>query len=222
VIGPFLVAAAAAAAAPPVRLRPPAAGGAEIRRRARDILSRPEFQAKPKSLYQRVLDFVADRTGRVLELLLGGGRSSAVGWIIVVAVLVAVGFLVVRLVRNRMAAGPSSRPDDPVVTEPRRPAADWRAAALAHEQRGEWRLALRCRYRALIADLAGRGVVEEIPGRTAGEYRDEVRLSSPEAAEPFGTATRLFERAWYGNVPTDSDQAGELRHLADAILERAR
>ena len=52
-----------------------------------------------------------------------------------------------------------------------RTAAQWRAEAAAHDAAGRWREALRCRYRALVAELAGRGLVEEIPGRTSGEYR---------------------------------------------------
>lgn len=204
----------------PDRLRPPDATGAEIRRRAREILSRPEFQPKPKTLYQRVVDFLSERLDRVLRLLLGGGRSAIIGWIIIVAVLALVGYLVVRLTRNRLAVAPARPPEPAVETEPRRRAVDWKNEAAAHEQRGEWRLALRCRYRALVADLAGRGVVEEIPGRTAGEYRAEVWGNAPAAVEPFTRATRLFERAWYGNLPTDATQSTELRELSAAVLER--
>lgn len=203
----------------PDRLRPPDATGAEIRRRAREILSRPEFQPKPKTLYQRAVDFLSDRLDRVLRLLLGGGRTAILGWIIIVAVLALVAFLIIRLARNRITTGATGPPEAPVETERRR-AVDWRNEASAHEQRGEWRLALRCRYRALVADLAGRGVVEEIPGRTTGEYRAEVWSSAPAAVEPFTRATRLFERAWYGNLPADESQSAELRDLSSAVLER--
>src|SRR4029450_4451834 len=60
------------------------------------------------------------------------------------------------------------------------------------------RAALRSRYRALAPDLASRGLVEEVPGRTAGEYRRQVGRALPEAATDFAGATELFEVAWYG------------------------
>jgi hypothetical protein len=102
-----------------------------------------------------------------------------------------------------------------------RPAAAWRIEAEAHERNGEWRQALRCRYRALVADLARRGVLEEIPGRTAGEYRAELSGALPSAAPPFAGATELFERAWYGHGPTGATDTDRFRDLADRVLESA-
>ena len=103
-----------------------------------------------------------------------------------------------------------------------RPAAAWRAEAEDHERAGEWRHALRCRYRALVADLAGRGVLDEIPGRTAGEYRSELAVAVPAAGPPFAGATELFERAWYGGRPTGAGDADRFRHLEAEVLEAAR
>jgi hypothetical protein len=50
--------------------------------------------------------------------------------------------------------------------------------------------------------LAARGLVEEVPGRTAGEYRREVGRAVPAAAADFAGATELFEVAWYGRSDT--------------------
>jgi hypothetical protein len=103
----------------------------------------------------------------------------------------------------------------------RRSAAEWRAEADAQERAGAWREAVRSRYRALVADLASRGVVEEVPGRTAGEYRREVGRALPGAAGDFAGATELFEVAWYGHADTGAQQAAHLRDLTDRVLQRA-
>jgi uncharacterized protein DUF4129 len=80
--------------------------------------------------------------------------------------------------------------------------------------------AVRSRYRALVADLAARGLVEEVPGRTAGEYRRQVGRALPEAATDFAGATELFEVAWYGRSSTGAGDAAHLRDLADRVLRR--
>jgi hypothetical protein len=117
--------------------------------------------------------------------------------------------------RRRPDAAAGSGTD--VVVDDRRPATAWAAEAARLEAEGRWRDALRCRYRALVAGLAGAGVVEEIPGRTAGEYRLLVRQSRPAVDEPFGGATDQFERAWYGEADTGPDDTAAIRALADRV-----
>lgn len=191
---------------------------ADVRRVADEVLSRREFRPPARSIQQRILDWVLEQISRAVETLVGGGRGSLIAWAILVAALLATAFLVVRLARGVRR---DARLTDGGVLEPRRPAADWRAEAAAHEGRGEWKAALRCRYRALVADLAARGLVDEVPGRTAGEYRREVRRSLPDAAGEFGTATDLFERAWYGDRPTGVAENSRFKALADDVLTRA-
>src|SRR5207244_8332949 len=99
-----------------------------------------------------------------------------------------------------------------------RPPGDWEAGAAGHEAAGRWRDAVRCRYRALVADLARRGVVDEVPGRTSGEYRAEVTASLPAAAADFTGATDLFERAWYGAADAGPDDDERFKRLAERVL----
>ncbi|MBV8159357.1 MAG: DUF4129 domain-containing protein [Acidimicrobiia bacterium] len=130
---------------------------------------------------------------------------------------------VVVFVAWRLASGVTRDAGGPVVVSGSRarPGTEWRTEAEAHERAGEWRQAVRCRYRALVADLAGRGVLHEIPGRTAGEYRAELGDNLPVAAPPFTGATELFEGAWYGRRGTAAEDAARFRELADRVLEAA-
>ena len=190
----------------PRTLPPPAASGSSIRGAARQILSRPEFQRPPKPWPQRVLDWVGRLFNRVADV---SGPGSIVGVIVVVVVLALVVLLLVRFGRT-VQRDPSSGVR--IAGDVGRPAVDWRGEAAAHEAAGRWRDALRCRYRALVADLAARGLVDEIPGRTSGEYRAEV-----ESAE-FGEATDLFERAWYGAADAGPNESERFAGLADRVL----
>jgi hypothetical protein len=90
------------------------------------------------------------------------------------------------------------------------------------EAAGRWREAIVVRYRDLVGGLVDARVLEPIPGRTSGEYRDEVADSVPTVADPFDDATELFERAWYGNLPTGLDESRRFRRAADTVLEAAR
>ena len=196
----------------PQPTRPPG----QVSRTIDRVLARPEYQHPGPSLLERVQNAVVDWIARVLSGVVGAG----VGAWIVLAVILALVVLVVW----RLAGGVTRDPGQGVTVSARRlrPAADWRAEAEAHERAGEWRQAVRARYRALVADLAGRGFVQEIPGRTAGEYRAEVSDALPAAAPQFAGATELFEGAWYGGRPTGEADAAHLRDLSDRVLEVAR
>ena len=89
--------------------------------------------------------------------------------------------------------------------DPRRHPREWRAEADEHRRAGRYRDALRCRYRALVGDLARAGVIDEIPGRTTGEERAQMGATVA-AAAPFRRAADLFDDAWFGDaVVVDAD-----------------
>jgi Domain of unknown function (DUF4129) len=199
-------------------LRVPVRDPGEVREAVREVLSRPEFQPPDRSLFERLYDWVLETIGRLLAALGGSGAGGIIGLVLLALVLVGVGILVARFSRGLT---PSPEVAAAVPSGVRRSAAEWRAEAEAHERAGAWRDAVRSRYRALVADLASRGLVEEIPGRTAGEYRREVGRSLPAAAADFAGATELFEVAWYGRADTGSQQAARLRDLSTRVLQRA-
>ena len=69
-------------------------------------------------------------------------------------------------------------------------AAGWRQQADLLAAQGHYREALRCRYRALVADLAGSGMFDEVPGRTSGDYERLVGEAVPEVSSRFSGLTR--------------------------------
>ncbi|MDQ6616782.1 MAG: DUF4129 domain-containing protein [Actinomycetota bacterium] len=186
------------------------------------ILRRPEFQPPRRTLLQAAWHWLATQFEKLLSRLFGGGAiGSRWGALIVVAVVAALVIgLVVLTVARRGWKGGEHRPS-PVVLRghgPSRSSAEWRAEAALHEAAGRWRDALRCRYRALVAELAGRGLVTEVPGRTSGEYRRDVSAVVPAAGPAFDRATDLFERSWYGDRPTNSEDQETFDELARRVL----
>jgi hypothetical protein len=199
-------------------LRVPDRDPQQVREVVHEVLSRPEFRPPPRSLTERVLDWVLEVIGRLLAALGGSGAGGIVGLVLLALVLVGVGVLAARFSRGLT---PSPEVAAAVPGGRRRSAAEWRAEAEAQERAGAWREAVRSRYRALVADLASRGLVEEVPGRTAGEYRRELGRALPDAATDFAGATELFEVAWYGRSRPGAGEAAHLRDLSDRVLRRA-
>ena len=191
----------------------------EVHRTVREVLSRREFRRESPTPIERARRWVRDQLSRLLTSLFRGDRGTVLAWIIFGGLLTVVIVLSVRFVRT-VTPDPGRAIAVPVA--PRRSAREWRAEAEAHERAGEWKLALRARYRSLVADLASRGLVDEIPGRTAGEYRAEVAETVPGVASEFAGATELFERAWYGNRPTGADDAAHFRDLETRVLTGTR
>jgi Domain of unknown function (DUF4129) len=192
----------------------------QVRGAAQDILRRAEFQPSKRSWWSAAIHWVLHGLGQLLGRLLGiGGGSGVQGWLAVAALVAVVVVVVLLAVRYwvPLARNPS-RPVVMTAARRGRSAVDWRAEAARHERDGRWRDALRCRYRALVADLAGRGVVEEVPGRTAGEYRAEMQARAPAVATEFAGATALFEDAWYGDRPTGPDEQAHFDELAGRVV----
>jgi hypothetical protein len=200
-------------------LRVPVREPEQVREVVREVLARPEFRPPERSLLERAFDWVLEMIGRLLGALGGSGAGGIVGLVLLALVLVGVGVLAARFSRGLT---PSAEVAAAVAGGRRRSAAEWRAEAEAQERAGAWPEAVRSRYRALVADLASRGLVEEVPGRTAGEYRREVGRAVPAAATDFAGATELFEVAWYGRADTGAREAAHLRDLSDRVLQRAR
>lgn len=154
----------------------------------------------------------------------GDGFFGIVLWGLLILVVVALAMVAYRYLQDRTprpgAGDDDVDPDDvdhdddlaagTVVTDRSREPRGWREEADAHRSAGRYRDALRCRYRALVGDLARRGLLDGIPGRTTGEERRELRTSAPGAVPSFGEAADLFDAAWYGLLdvrPTDDDRS---------------
>ena len=147
-------------------------------------------------------------------------------WVVLILLVIAGLMLVLRSIGN---AGPRRKRaetgDDldefesgAVAIDRSREPTDWRKEAEAHRREGRFRDALRCRYRALVGDLARRGLIDEIPGRTTGEERQQLRGVRPVASAPFDEAADLFDDAWYGHADVDASADERFQQLEQQVL----
>jgi hypothetical protein len=77
---------------------------------------------------------------------------------------------------------------------------DWDRLAREAMARGDLVEAVRARYGALLAALAGRGIVPDTPSLTAGECRRAVAGGLPGAYPVVARATTIFESVMYGRA----------------------
>ena len=167
----------------------------------------------------------------------GGGFNldwlGALIWLVLIVVILAllfflVRFLIDRSVRGRKKQKPDSDEADDldqveqaaVAIDRSREPTNWRAEADEHRRAGRYREALRCRYRALVGDLARRGLIDEIPGRTTGEERTQLRRVQPTAGTPFTSAADLFDDAWYGHHAVDADDDERFQSFERDVLAK--
>lgn len=190
----------------------------EIRQLADDIVARPAFREQEPSLIQRAQGEVEDLIGRIVQAAFSGSAGSIIGWIVLLA---AVGVVIFFLARLGGTVQADRRPGVVVEGVHRRDPAAWRAEADALEAEGRWKEGLRCRYRALVGDLVAEGLLDDVAGRTTGEYRAEL-AGDPQRSAPFSAATELFELAWYADRPTGAEESARFQALALAVTGARR
>lgn len=183
------------------------------------VLSEERFADRVPGLLERAMALAADWLSRLLAVLSGtpvGRVGTAIAFAAAAAALVAGGIWLAR----RMGRGPRGAASPPVSVGGRTPQ-EWNAAADAAARDGDLREAIRCRHRALVAAFVADGLLEEVPGRTAGRYLAAVAADVPAAAEPFARATAGFEDAWYGHRPVTPDDADAVdRAVREALAAR--
>ncbi|HEY8526826.1 MAG TPA: DUF4129 domain-containing protein [Acidimicrobiales bacterium] len=204
-------------------LPPPRHDADEVRRRADEILSRPEYRWDDEpNFLERLAEWIAEQLGELVGASGGGGALPTwVGWLVLLLLAGLVGFLLWRFGSSLRRDPATPRPEGAVVVSEPGEQVDWAAEAERHEAAGRWRDGLRCRYRALIGELAERRAIPDLVGRTAGELARDVAASCPPAASAFAAATELFERACYGGEPTGPAERDRFAALAADVLTTA-
>lgn len=194
-------------------LPPPDHSPAEAREAADQVLQRSEYQwEQGESLIERVVEWIAERFADLLEPLGfgAGGLPVWIGWLVLAGLGALVGFLVFRARGGwSRSAAPRVEKGSRIVLTEGEVDLDWAAEVDRCEREGRWRDALRARYRVLVGELASRGLIGDLVGRTTGELLAEVRQTVPAAGPPFAAATELFEETWYGGAtvgPADRDR----------------
>lgn len=176
------------------------------------------------------------------------GGAGVFGWLLVVLLVAVLVVAIVWLISQWLdgSSGDDGEGDeesgdvDEVVDEAvdarivdrETPPDRWRRLATEAREANDFREAIRCEYRALVGDLARAGYVDEIPGRTSGEEREQVAEVAPrlgetgrDVAHQFASAADTFDAAWFDDRPVSPEQdriflAAE-RSVLDVVLSGA-
>ncbi len=192
-----------------------------------EVMRRAEFQY-PKSFMERIGDWVAERLERLFDDLPGvdvpagtfsGGAGSLIGWLMIALAVAAVAVVVVVAIRRWVPTAPDDEePLSEVEAQHRRTARQWAGDAERHEAAGEWKLAMRARYRELVRTLVDRRQVADVAGATTRELLGDVEVTTFAAARDFESACLLFELPWYADVPTGPQENRRIRELSASVL----
>lgn len=195
----------------------------EAREAADEILSRPEFQERPQSLLDRVLEWLLDRLGEVFSAFFGGGRGLIVGYIVLALAVVAAVYFVWRVLPRRGVSMSSA----PVVIDreirERRTRAEWLELAEAAVAERRWAEAVRARYHALTVGLAEAEELSVEPSTTSGEHRRrfaEVAAIAPNRRDRFEETVDRYEDIWFGEAEADATDVAAAERADDEVMPR--
>ena len=199
-----------------------------VRHAATSVFGADDLQ-RHKTLWDRFLEWVQKLFGSRVPSGQGGTASAGgfsalsevVAWLLVIVAVALLLWALYSVARNwtKRSKDLTDETDTEVVDE--RTTAEWRADADRLERDGEWKDALRARYRELVGELVDRRVLPPQAGRTTGEFRADVSDAAPQVIESFDAASLLFELAWYGRVETGAEENARFKGFAADVLARA-
>ncbi|TDD26988.1 DUF4129 domain-containing protein [Kribbella turkmenica] len=182
-------------------LEPPVdIGRDEAAAEAAEELTKSAYRQSGDSLIERAIGTVVEWIADLLDSLSGASPSGhaglylLIGLIILIAVVVLwrAGVLRTSHRQGKQAVFDTARP---------RSAAEYRTQSEQEAATGDYALAVRSRFRACVAELAERTILDERAGRTAYEVVADAAHAVPGLREPLQPAALAFTEVVYGNRP---------------------
>ena len=187
--------------------------GQEARSALRRELAKAEY-ADRRNLVQRLWDWLQDRLN---DLVAGAGGVLPVQ-VLVPLLLVLVLGVVIALSRLRRRHGTQARSDPTgVLHQVDLSAAQLRARAVQHQDRGEHAAAAVDAFRAIARGAEERALLLPRPGRTAHEVSVELTDFFPTAQQQLAQAAGIFDVVRYGAGTCSGPQVEQILALEDRL-----
>jgi hypothetical protein len=158
-------------------------------------LSDPRYHVDEPTVVDRVMSWVFDKLGEAFDSIVRFTPGGIASLLILIAAIVG---LVIVL---RIGLGPTALRN--ALTDRRRDAKartadEYREEAEAFAARGDFKEAVRARFRAIIRELEQRAVLDPRAGRTAGEIAREGGAAVPAIGGDLRSVAGTFDQVWYG------------------------
>ncbi|GMA88445.1 hypothetical protein GCM10025868_36950 [Angustibacter aerolatus] len=176
------------------------------------------YQRARPGLVTRAAQWLLDHLGR---LQAPGVAPDARTGVVLLALVVIVVVVVVLLRTGRLRGPGRVGASRTVFGEVERSAAEHRRLADAAADAGEWGVAVRERFRAVVRSLEERTVLDARPGRTAHEVAVEAGVLLPALADDLARCAGVFDAVAYGGRPATAQHDRVVRDL-DAAVGEAR
>jgi hypothetical protein len=162
-------------------------------------LSKAAYRESGGSLVERAISKVLEWIGDLLDSLTGASPNGHAGLTMLIGLVV----LVIVVVLWRAGVLRTSHKTTQAVFDTAKPrtAAEYRAQSEREAASGDYALAVRSRFRACVAELTERTILDERPGRTAYEVVADAGRAVPTLREPLQPAALAFTEVVYGNRP---------------------
>lgn len=188
------------------------------RQAAERELIKPEYH-HVKPLFLRLVEWIWSHLNQLFGAAAAATPGGGFGLIGIFALLVGAGLLL--YFRVGRVSGSARRGEAVFDGSRLRTAAEHRAAAVAAAEQGEWDVAVRERFRALVRALEERSLLEPRVGRTADEAAAEAAVALPSAADLLAAAAGQFDEIVYGGRAA-SEPAYRLVADADDTVRDAK
>lgn len=183
---------------------------------AHDELTKQVYHPS-KSIFARIYEWIQELLHPVFTQAKGVGIPSYLVWIfLAILVLAALWIFVgVPLRRNRARSLPTGTVFTSEIASP----ADYRRRAQAARDQSDWNSAVVAQFRAIIASLIERTLLDDAPGRTAQEALQAVITRLPQSAAQLQWAADTFDAVEYGNHQADAATDAAMQDLDTAITK---
>ena len=163
-------------------------------------LSKSVYRESGGSLVEKAFGKVMNWIEDLLDSLTGSSPNGHAGLAMLIGLLVLI--VVVVLWRAGVLRTSHRVPSQAVFdTAKPRSAAEYRAQSEREAASGDFALAIRSRFRACVAELTERTILDERAGRTAYEVVADAGRAAPVLREPLQPAALVFTEVVYGNRP---------------------